>query len=235
MATEARPQSKRVLSPAERRRRNREEMTRAILDAARDIMREQGVAALNLNEVARRVGVKTPSLYEYFPSKAALYDALFRLGTECFAEHTERIMAKGGDPWQQIGAAIEAYMSFAQEYPELWHLVFERPVPGFVPSAESMEISRQTLGRAQGMMRDLIEAGAVRPRLSPEQATDFLDAVMHGLTAAHMANQPELPAGTGRFGGLIPAAVQFFQTAWAPQAKIDQQEDHDAGNSDEHG
>ncbi len=64
--------SKRVLSPRERRQRNREEMVAAILDAARAVMREEGVAALNLHEVARRVGLRTPSLYEYFPGKMAL-------------------------------------------------------------------------------------------------------------------------------------------------------------------
>jgi AcrR family transcriptional regulator len=223
---------KQVLSPAERRRRNRDEMVRVILGAARDIMREQGVAALNLNEVARRVNVKPPSLYEYFPGKAALYDALFHLGIERFAEHMERIMADGGDPWEQIGAALEGYMRFAQQDPDLWSLVFERPVPGFMPSPESMEISRQVLGWGQGMMRELMASGVVRPGLTPEQATDFLDAVMHGLTAAHMANQPELPAGEGRFGSLIPAAVRFFRAAWGDQAQDTQEVHDDAGASD---
>lgn len=221
-----------VLSPADRRRRNRTEMTGAILEAAQQIMREHGVAALNLNEVARRVGVKTPSLYEYFPGKAGLYDALFRLGIERFAEHMEHVLSQGGDPWQQIGAAIEGYMSFAQQYPALWSLVFERPVPGFRPSAETMEISQRVLSRAQDLIRQFIESGELRPGLTPEQATDFLDAVMHGLTAAHMANEPHLPAGQGRFGSLIPAAVQFFRAAWGTQAGSDEQEDHDAAAGD---
>jgi hypothetical protein len=33
--------------------------------------------------VARRVGTRAPSLYEYFPGgKMAIYDALFRLGVQ---------------------------------------------------------------------------------------------------------------------------------------------------------
>ena len=73
-----------VLSPQARRERNREEMRRAILDAARAVMREQGVAALSLREVARRVKLQAPSLYAYFPSKMALYDALFLEGMRTF-------------------------------------------------------------------------------------------------------------------------------------------------------
>src|SRR5258708_16229801 len=78
---------KSILSPQERRQRNREEMKNAILEAARQVMREEGVAALNLQEVARRVGVRAPSLYEYFPGKMAIYDALFCMGVGLFAQH----------------------------------------------------------------------------------------------------------------------------------------------------
>src|SRR5260370_4387712 len=77
--------STRVLCPRERRQRNREEMMAAILDAARVVMREEGVAALNLHEVARRVGLRTPSLYEDFPGQMALYDALYRFGIRQYA------------------------------------------------------------------------------------------------------------------------------------------------------
>src|SRR6266852_5808476 len=110
---------KSILSPQERRQRNREEMKHAILEAARQVMREEGVAALNLNEVARRVGVRTPSLYEYFPGKMALYDALFRLGIRLFAAHMEGGRT-GMDPgWDTLRARFEGYLSFAQENPEL--------------------------------------------------------------------------------------------------------------------
>ena len=36
---------------------------------------------------------------------------------------------------------IETYMQFALDYPELFQLCFEHPVPGFVPSEESMRVS----------------------------------------------------------------------------------------------
>ncbi len=204
-------------SPAERRRRNREEMTAAILDAARAVMREEGVAALNLQEVARRVGVRAPSLYEYFSSKADLYDALFALGVRLHLERVEPFLSGPGLDWEGLRAAIEAYMGFAHDYPELWKLVYERPVPGFVPSEESMAGSRLLLERSVEAMRQAIEKGTFATGVSAEQATDLFIAVLHGLTAAHMANQPDLPAGEGRFGSLIPAAIDLFRIAWDPE------------------
>src|SRR5688500_10841450 len=128
-------------TPAERRQRNREEVRKAILDAARDVMREQGVAALSLREVARRVHMQAPSLYAYFPSKMALYDALFLMAVRLRAESRDRDDEGVTDFWDRLQVRFEGYMRFAQENPDLYQLAYERPVPGFVPSAESLEES----------------------------------------------------------------------------------------------
>ena len=50
------------------------------LDHAVQIMTEQGVGALTISEVARRMGIGGPSLYKYFPSLHAVYDLLFARG-----------------------------------------------------------------------------------------------------------------------------------------------------------
>src|ERR1700729_3798308 len=64
----------------DRRARRRQETIREILDIARDIMTTEGVNGLSLAEVARRLGVQPPSLYKYFPSLMAIYDALYLEG-----------------------------------------------------------------------------------------------------------------------------------------------------------
>jgi AcrR family transcriptional regulator len=65
--------------------RNREAMKQDILDTARGIMREEGVAALSIHELARRLEIRPPSLYNYYNSKMEIYDELFRLGFELFS------------------------------------------------------------------------------------------------------------------------------------------------------
>jgi AcrR family transcriptional regulator len=211
--------SPRVLSPKERRQRNREEMIGAILEAARAVMREQGVAALNLHEVARRVGLRTQSLYEYFPSKMALYDALYRFGIRLYAagrEHLPPLTQVPASFWEHARGELEHYMTFAQQHPELYQLVFERPVPGFVPSPESLEVGTRILAHSDQFLSQALEQHHLAPGLPPEAARDLFIGMMHGLTALHMANEPELPVGTGRFGSLLPAALSLFQMAWTP-------------------
>jgi len=215
------------LSPQARRERNREEMRRAIMNAARAVMREQGVAALSLREVARRVKLQAPSLYAYFPSKMALYDALFLEGIRTYRTYRSQSVPHQGSFREMLGAWLEGYMRFAQKHPDLYQLCFERPVPGFVPSAASMKESIDGLTQFEGELAAMIAAGQVNPGLPTNQARDLLIAMSHGLTSQHMANEPHLPVGTGRYGGLIPFAVALFEAAWAPE----QRANPDAGDA----
>jgi len=199
------------LSP--HRQRKHTAMREQILSTAREIMREQGVAALSMQELARRMDLRAPSLYHYFTGKLEIYDALFRLGFELYAQEVERVRA-AAQTWQDFTArSFNAYLNFAQHNPELYQLCFERPVPGFVPSALSLEVSTGLLQRAYTDMRrfeDRIDSG-----LTPEQTVDLFIALMHGITAMHMANEPGTPAGQGRFGSLIPPAMALLSRAWA--------------------
>src|SRR5919199_1995978 len=86
--------------PLDRRQRGRLETIEEVLDHAVEIMAEEGVAGLSLGEIARRMGIRPPSLYVYFPSKHALYDALFKRGWELLLaawEEHEATRASDGD------------------------------------------------------------------------------------------------------------------------------------------
>jgi AcrR family transcriptional regulator len=207
-------------SPAERRQRNREEVRQAILETARVVMREQGVAALSLREVARRVQMQAPSIYAYFPSKMALYDALFLLAVRLRAEYRDRADAGLDDFWDRLHARFESYMRFAQENPELYQLAFERPVPGFVPSAESLEEAFRAPAGFEQFLAEAVASGQIVLDMPVAQARDLLIGMIHGLTAQHMANEPELPIGSGRFGSQIPAAVALVRAKWDPRGAI---------------
>lgn len=205
-----------------RRERNRQRMIETILETARDIMREDGVAALTMHELARRLEMRPPSLYNYFSGLMDIYDALFRSGFEQWAAYVNRYR-QGAQTWQdEIRLTMEAYMNFAMQNPELYQLCFERPVPEFVPSEQSLALSFGHLEEAYAQIASLRDD--LKTDLPPEQITDLVIAIMHGLTALHMANQPELPVGQGRFGALIPAALGVLDSAWSKPKNPSQKE-----------
>lgn len=201
-----------IASLSPHRQHKRDVMTARILDTARAIMRSEGVAALSMQELARRLDLRAPSLYNYFSSKMDIYDALFRLGFTLFGEHIAQasLNAQG---WQvELQNVIEGYMTFALQNPELYQLCFERPVPGFVPSQESLQVSLDLLHASYERVAQLLPAQITG--LNPQQVVDLTIALMHGLTALHLANEPHLPVGEGRFGSLIAIVVSVLDKAW---------------------
>src|SRR3954452_6790197 len=78
----------RPLPVGDRRQRRRLETIEEIVDVAVEVMTEHGVGGLSLGEVARRMGMRTPSLYVYFDSKNAVYDAVFARGWRSVYEAT---------------------------------------------------------------------------------------------------------------------------------------------------
>lgn len=206
----------RPLSPSERRQRNRQEMLDAILLHARQIMREEGVAALNLRELARRLRFTVQALYKYYPSKSALYDALFREGIRIATARWMEVLGTSASFWDKFEAGLAVFMQFAYEYPELSELTFSRPVPGFAPSEESMEGSRRLLRTFDVLIEDAIASGELRADVSATQVRDLYLSMLDGMVRQHVANEPTSPIGTGRYTGLIPAAIVLFRRAWDP-------------------
>ncbi|MBE0608972.1 MAG: TetR/AcrR family transcriptional regulator [Dehalococcoidia bacterium] len=200
--------------PTVRRHHGYEMVREAILGVARDIMRAEGVGALSLNEVARRVGMKPPSLYTYFASKHALYDELFRGGMRMYRRRLTELLESHGLTAEVIPAAIADYMAFADENPDLYALLFERPVPGFVPSEESMVEARGLLEDGERWWQQALDAGIVRSGLDAAATRDLVLGLMHGLTSLKRANEPDAPIGSGRFSPLIPAAAGLIEAAW---------------------
>lgn len=198
-----------------RRKQNREEIQDDILQIAREMMREDGVGALSFNAIARELGIKPPSLYTYFDSKNAIYDALFKHGFELFGQKIKQ--HKGGTFSEQFSDIITIHMTFAYENPDLFQIMFQRPIPEFEPSDEAMAVSLTALSEAQDEIRQLFELEGINPDMSAEQALDLMIAMMHGLASLHLANHPELPVGEGRFGQVITHAATIFAKAWQPK------------------
>lgn len=74
-----------------------------LLDAAEQLVLDEGVAALTLNGVARAAGVSKGGLLYHFESKAALVAAMVERVAARFAEAQDRHVRKSGD-------AVSAYV-----------------------------------------------------------------------------------------------------------------------------
>lgn len=197
-----------------RREQVRLDTIEQILAIARKEMQRDGVAALSLGAIARQLGMRTPSLYTYFDSKNAIYDELFRRGFLEFSRWMDERPHQDGTFRDNMISALKAYLGFAQANPDLYQLMFQRPVPGFEPSAASMAVSLESLETIRRQAGYMFEGGQLETGLPFEEARDLIIAMQHGLTELHLANNPDLPVGSGRFGKLVEQAADLFVAAW---------------------
>jgi hypothetical protein len=114
---------------------------------------------------------------------------------------------RGGSAEKSLHSAITVYMQFAIDNPDLYQLMFQRPVPDFVPSQESMAVSWDALAFGQQEVATIMDRGEIDSGLPPDETQDLIIALTHGLTELHLANNPDLPIGQGRFGKLIDQSV----------------------------
>ena len=84
----------------------------------------------------------------------ALYDALYRIGIRLFVEAEAALWQTTAPDWDRIEAWFTQRLALAEAHPDLYHLVFDVPIPGFVPSPESLgflaEIDQATAARDEG-------------------------------------------------------------------------------------
>lgn len=183
----------------------REGRRRQIVDAAWAIARQAGIGSVGLREVARRTGMRAPSLYEYFVSKNAIYDAMFAEGYEAFLRLVPATLEPG--PPQPIAAAwVREFFAFCRADLARYQLLFQPSVPGFHPSEQSMGTAK----RALAILDDFLHAaGITRPG-----ASELWTALVTGMVNQQMANDPE---GT-RWERLADEAVAMFFNHFAEEA-----------------
>jgi len=178
-------------------------MRAQILDAAWELVRDEGLAALSMRVLAERVGMRAPSLYTYFPSKNELFDAMYAQGLQQFADRLSRSPV-GPSPVTTLRNRARTFVSAAVEDPLRYQLLFQRPIPGFVPSPESLAIGLASLAET----RAVAEAAG----LADQRAFDLFMATTRGLVELQLANDP----GGDRWVGLADEAVDLLTTHRAP-------------------
>jgi len=160
----------------------RRDATRArILAAAWDLARRYGLAAITLREVARQVGMRAPSLYTYFGSKNAIYDAMYADAARQLAE-TLAGRPQADDPRETVRGRTRLFTGFCVADPVRYQMLFERPVPGFAPAPESFQITAAALA---GTRADMQAAG-----VAGERCLDMFRALITGLVSLQVANDP---------------------------------------------
>lgn len=199
-----------------RRARRRQETIAEILAIAQDVMTQEGVNGLSLSEVARRLGVKPPSIYKYFGSLMGIYDAVFERGQRTNLEIMRAAM-EGAEPGlDALTAGVEASSRWALAHPATAQLLFWRPVPRFEPTPEAMTPSVEMVRLQRQALADAAATGQLGPGADSDEALWVTSVLVSGVVGQAMANEPGLPWGEGRFSPLLPKLLGTLAALYPP-------------------
>lgn len=156
----------------------------ALVDAAIELIREDGLAALSLRAVARRAGVSHAAPAHHVGDRAGLLAAVAVRGHEVLAvemAEAARATGPGEAPGAVVAAGIRAYVRFAARRPELFGPMFRRELW----AAHASEVDA-ALRAGLAALRDVVageQAKGWLPGVEPAAAAVAVWSLAHGYAA----------------------------------------------------
>lgn len=156
----------------DRRERLREDTLEEIKRVAWEQMAEEGPAGLSLREIAKRMGVSAPALYNYYKNRDDLITALIIEAYNMLGA-AMRQASEGYAPQDyahRLLATALAMRQWAVENREKFVLIFGTPIPGYhAPEDSTDQAARQSLSPLGQLLQEAQTTGQLK--LPPEYAT----------------------------------------------------------------
>ncbi len=138
-----------------------------VLSVAQDLFAEHGYRGTSLRDIARRIGIKAPSLLHHFPSKEQLYLAALDRIFEGMEESAQRVLSGRGGYQEACRAAIIGAIDYIAASPDsmriIWHEMTEESGVGRqllkrrVPPLFAMGVNFIFRGQRAGEFREEVD------------------------------------------------------------------------------
>ncbi|MFB9304063.1 TetR/AcrR family transcriptional regulator [Kibdelosporangium philippinense] len=127
-----------------RRRMPRADRERQMMTIAEAVFSERGYAATSMDEIADRVGVSKPMIYEYFGSKEGLLVACIRQVRTELRERTAQSVIGASSPEEALRKGLQTFFRFTDDHRRSWELLLRTETAVVGPAAVAeMETARQ--------------------------------------------------------------------------------------------
>jgi AcrR family transcriptional regulator len=155
------------------------ELRDACIVAAQEVIAERGIENLSLRDVARKLGVSHQAPYKHYPSRDHLLAEVMRRCFQRFAAHLDA-RQRFDDPAQDLESLGLQYLSYAQEHPLEYRLMFSTTWP---ESAEDMDLvtdATHAFDVLRGVLRRM-HGDSAAMREAVELDALYIWSTVHGL------------------------------------------------------
>lgn len=153
---------------------------RTILDAATRHFAAHGFREADVQHIADELGVGKGTIYRYFPSKEELFLAAVDQGMQQLKAAIDAAAERATSPLGRVEAAIEAYLTYFDQHPELIELLIQERCHFRDRMQPTYFVHREVNIRPwQDLLRRLMAEGVVRP-MPVERITDVISDLLYG-------------------------------------------------------
>lgn len=173
---------------AERRAREKVALRQSILDAASQLVVEQGHENLSIRKIADKVEYAPSTIYLYFQDK---YEILASICIEVFEILTEKLEALAleiEDPVEGLRQGLHCYVDFGLTHPSYYQVTFMTPIPELEATHPAKQLGPDQAGiRCYECLRKAIQkgidSGAFDPAADAHVLAQATWLAIHGLTS----------------------------------------------------
>jgi AcrR family transcriptional regulator len=179
------------LGVRERHGRDREAVSRSILDAARELFVTHGYQEVSIRKIAERIEYSPAAIYSYFPSKDDIFFALAEEGFRLLFSYGASPRATvPDDPVDAIRAMFWRYYEFSKEHPEYFALMFlDRSVPRISKNWNRFGFVGDMRGQMVVRIRQAIDSGAFPAGTEPNAVFRVLLTSLHGAATLKLCDR----------------------------------------------
>jgi AcrR family transcriptional regulator len=171
---------------AERKMRQKEEVRSSILQAAWQIVSQEGWQALSIRKIAEAIEYSVPVIYDHFANKEAILLELTKQGFHILNEELTKAKKRSSNPEKQIEAMAYSYWEFAFDHKAHYQVMYGLGMPSCETVSQISELGTFTELILQPI-KDLI-ASSKNKTADPMLKLHTFWSMLHGLISINMMN-----------------------------------------------
>lgn len=193
---------------SERKEREKLEMQKKILDAARDLFMTEGYENVSIRKIAQRIEYSPGTIYLYYKNKSEIFFVLCFLAFDSFYEEQLKT-GEISDPLQKLKESGRIYINFAIRNPEYFELMFlmKAPLDKYYDKVTD-DVSAKSFQNLENIIRECMKAGYFKGS-DHRTATISAWAYVHGLATLLVKDRLK-PSNSIEREQLIENALELY-------------------------
>ncbi|AKD02596.1 TetR/AcrR family transcriptional regulator [Pontibacter korlensis] len=169
---------------AERKKRHKEEIRSSILEAAWQLVVQEGWQALSIRKIAEAIEYSVPVIYDHFANKEAILLELTKQGFQKLNDELVKAKQAAASTEMQIEAMAYAYWKFAFDNKAYYQVMYGLGIPSCETVNQISELATFSELILQPI-REMIAAGPY-PETDPFLKLHTFWSMLHGLISINM-------------------------------------------------